>query len=67
MAQQEAVNLLQYAAGRLAPQHRSLPLVGLQFINGQFLFPTLVVKHDQGHGRVELSSKQRRQQTVQFP
>ncbi len=64
MAQEEPINLLQYADGRLAPQNRSFPLMGLQLINGQFLFPTLVIKFDQGHGWVQGFIQEGRQQTV---
>ncbi len=66
VAQQQAVQLLHHAAGRLAPQHRTLALMGLQFINREFLLPPFVVEHDQGLGRVELLVQQRRQQPVRL-
>ena len=65
--QQQAVQLLHHAPGCLAPQHRTLSLMSLQFINGLFLLPPFMVKDDQSRGRIELVVKQRRQQPMGLP
>ena len=43
--------LLHHAPGCLTPQHRTLSLMSLQFINDHFLLPPFMVKDDQGRGR----------------
>lgn len=64
MTQDQAVQLLDHASGRLAPQHRPLALVRLQLVDRQLLLPAFVVQHDQRLGRVGFGVQERRQQTV---
>ncbi len=52
MSQEQAVDLLNHAGWGLTPQHGTLALVGLEFVEGQFFFPAFVVQHDQALGRV---------------
>jgi hypothetical protein len=52
--QQQAVQFLHHTAGYLAPQHGTLPSMGLQFIDRDLLLPPLMVEPDQGTGQVEL-------------
>ena len=64
--QQQAVQFLHDATGRLAPQHRTFALMGLQFIDRELFLPPLVIAHDQGLGRVELLIQERRQQPMRL-
>jgi len=64
VSEHQPVDLLDHSRRRLAPQHRSFALVGLEFVNGQFLFPASMVKLHQRLGRVFLFVQQGRQQAV---
>ena len=59
-ARQQPRQFLQDSGGRLAVQNGTFALVRLEFVVGQFLFPTLVVQHDQVFRRMLPLVEQRR-------
>ena len=66
MTQQQTVSFLHDSGGRLAVQHGTFALMRLEFVVGQFLFPALVVPHDQVFRRMLPFVEQRRQEAMRL-
>ena len=66
MTQQQTVSFLHDSGGRLAVQHGTFALMRLEFVVGQFLFPALVVPHDQVYRRMLPLIEQRCQEAMRL-
>jgi len=66
MTEQQSVNFLYDSSRCLAAQHRTLPLVRLEFVDRDLFFPAGVVEEDEPFRGMLVRIQQRREQAMSF-